>query len=94
MNQDQLYTLPPAEVWTVGRHETTCGIRVLTSWMPVQRHYETLVTDTGWTGARFARLIRALGTDGYTYATRAEAQDGHAAVVKAVEAWVALQEVA
>jgi len=70
--------------WTVGRCELSPDVRVLTTWLPVQGVFETLVIGP-------SALFEWLGRDAWRYDDRAQAQDGHAVVYAMVRTWFEAQ---
>jgi len=68
----------PYRIDDVGRYERD-GVKVLTSWLPVQRVYETLVVPYEWAALRLGGDWQQYGTD------RVAAEYGHAEWVRAVD---------
>lgn len=72
---------PIADVWNVGRSgELAPGVEVLTSFLPVQGYYESLVLAAP-SDPVLRRTLAAWHHHSARYATRGEAQDGHAVLV-------------
>ena len=75
------------DAWAVGRDEPHRDIRILTSWLPVQGFYETLIAGE-WYAPAFQAVDAHLGRDAWRYTTREAAQQGHADVVRSVRAFL------
>ncbi len=78
----------PYRLDDVGRYTFNSGIKVFTSWLPVQRVYETLVDAP-------ADVLTYLGGDTWQYGTsRGDAEAGFANTVARIHQYLADRRVA
>jgi len=76
------FTAADYTTWDIGRSSVRDGVDVLTSWLPVQGRFETLV-EAGWDDLTAAARPGELAyPETWQWQTADAARDGHAGIVR------------